>query len=188
MSTLKSTPQLGDFTVFGYSKEDIKSLQQRVSGRLGVAPRVLDFRAAGAMFFYTSYGEVAEGDESLALKLGFLRSAGMSPLSAKQMLDRHIVKPDAIDSGMMRGNALVACLGKKDRSFSVYKTLLGVPQLYFAQLDGGIICSDRLKCMVRLLDRVEINEDIIPMHFLFRSTPGDLTYYRQIRRDRKSVV
>ena len=125
---------------------------------------------------------MAENDESCVLKLGFLRSPVRTALSAQQLLEQQIVKPDAIDSGRLRGNALVACLGKKEISFSVYKTLLGVPQLYYAPIDGGFICSDRLKCIVHLLDRVDLNEDIIPLHFLFRSTPGDLTYYRQIRR------
>lgn len=125
---------------------------------------------------------MAEDDESFVLKLGFLRSTEMTALSAKQLLEQHFVRPNAIESGRLRGNALVACLGKKENSFSVYQTLLGVPQLYYAEINGGFVCSDRLKCIVQLLDRVDFNEDIVPMHFLFRSTPGDLTYYRQIRR------
>lgn len=172
----------GDFTIFGCTQNPAIFLQHQVPVRLGVAPRIFQPGPLHALFFYTTYGEVAEDDESLVLKLGFLRSLERTAISAQQLLEQGFAKPDAIDSGRLRGNALMACLGKKEISFSVYKTLLGVPQLYYAPIDGGFICSDRLKCIVHLLDRVDLNEDIIPLHFLFRSTPGDLTYYRQIRR------
>jgi asparagine synthetase B (glutamine-hydrolysing) len=179
---MDNTSQIGDFTIFGFTKEPNGYMQRRVSEGLGVTPRVFNFNDIGSLFFYTTYGEVAESEDALALKLGFLRSPEMNSLSAQQLLEDHFVKPGAIDSGQLRGNALVACLGKKECSFSVFKTLLSVPQLYFSQVDGGVICSDRLKCIIRLVDRIELNEDIIPMHFLFRSVPGDLTYYRDIRR------
>ena len=172
----------GDFTIFGFTQNPVGFLQRHVPDRLEITPRALYLGKYGAFFFHTTYGEVAENDEFVVLKLGFLRSPKMTALSAHQLLGQHLVKPDVIDSGRLRGNALVICMGKKEGSFSAYKTLLGMPQLFYAEIDGGLICSDRLKCIVQLLDRLDLDEDIIPMHFLFRSTPGDLTYYRQIRR------
>jgi asparagine synthetase B (glutamine-hydrolysing) len=172
----------GDFTVFGFSKDPNGFLKHRLPSRLGINPRIIDFGTAGQIFFYTTYGEVAETEQAIAIKLGFLRSPNKSPLSAKQLLQSQVVEPGYINNDEMRGNALVACLGKSELMFSVYKTILGVPQLYYFESDHEIICSDRLKVIVALLDHVELNEDIVPMHFLFRSTPGDLTYYRQIRR------
>ena len=179
---MNNAPQIGDFTIFGFTQNPEGFLQRQVPDRLGVTPRSFEFGSSGAFFFHTTYGEVAEGEEALVLKLGFLRSPEGTALSAQQMLEQRIVQPNAIDNERMRGNALVVCLGKKEKSFSAFKTLLGVPQLYYTQVEGGMICSDRLRCIVQLLDQVDLNEDLIPMHYLFRSTPGDLTYYRQIRR------
>ena len=182
MSTIKPDNPLGDFTVFGFTSDPGLFLKHSLPMRLGIKPRTIDCGDAGQIFFYSTYGDVAETDQAIAIKLGFVRSHNKSPLSAKQLLEEKIVEPRTIDSGRMRGNALVACLGKNECSLSAYKTLLAVPQLYYAQIDGGIICSDRLLCIVRLLDKPELDEDLIPMYFLFRSIVGDLTYYRQIRR------
>jgi len=173
---------IGDFTVFGFINDSDSFLKHRLPSHLGINPRTINFGDAGQMFFYTTYGDIAETDEAIAIKLGFIRSLTHCPLSAQQLLAEKVVDPKSIDSGRIRGNALVACLGKNECSISAYKTLLGVPQLYYAHIDSGIICSDRLLCIVRLLDKPELDEDLIPMHFLFRSTPGDLTYYRHIRR------
>ncbi len=142
---------------------------------------MVEIGASSNLFFYSSYGEVAETEQAVAIKLGFIRSSG-STLTAKQLLSEKIMDPGSIDTGRISGNGLIACLSKSDLIFSSYKTILGVPQLYYAILDHEIICSDRLKCIVKLMNRVELNEEMVPMHFLFRSTPGDLTYYRQIKR------
>lgn len=182
MSTIKPNLPFGDFSVFGFTSDPDTLLKRDLPLRLGINPRTIDFGTAGQLFFYTTYGDIAETDQAIAIKLGFLRSLEMSPLSASDLLKQQIVGLGTIDSGRVHGNAMVATIGKKECCFSAYKTLLGVPQLYYAQVDGSVICSDRLRCIVSLLDRVDLNEDIIPMHFLFRSTPGELTYYRQIRR------
>ena len=180
--TVKKVLQIGDFTVFGFSKVPVDLLNHRLSDRLGILPRTIDFGTAGQLFFYTSYGDVAETEHAIALKLGFLRSLEKKTLSSREMLNQRIVGPGFVESGLLRGNALVVCLSKTEPLLSAYKTILGVPQLYYSISESGIICSDRLKCIVELLDHVELNEDVVPMHFLFRSIPGDLTYYRQIIR------
>ena len=142
---------------------------------------MVEIGASSNLFFYSSYGEVAETEQAVAIKLGFIRSSG-STLSAKQLLSEKKMDPGSIDTGRISGNGLIVCLSKTDLIFSSYKTILGVPQLYYAIFDHGIICSDRLMCVVKLINRIELNEEMIPMYFLFRSTPGDFTYYRQIKR------
>ena len=179
---MDQTSQIGDFTIFGYSPDPKSFLQEIKQSHLGIIPKMLDFCSAGSLFFHSTYGDIAETDEAVCIKLGFLHGLDISPLSAEKLLLQGNIRPGFYNFNNVRGNALVVCLGKKILSISAFKTLLGVPQLYYAQVNGGIICSDRLRCIVRLLDHVELNEEIIPMHFLFRSTPGELTYYRQIRR------
>ena len=77
MLTDAYTSQFGDFTVFGFTRNP-GSMIQRLSARLGIAPRTIDFGSLGQFFFYTSYGDVAESEEALVLKLGFLRSTTKS--------------------------------------------------------------------------------------------------------------
>lgn len=173
---------IGDFSIFGYTKNFEGSLKRRINDKLGILPRTISLGNAWEFFLHTTYGDMGETNDAIAIKLGFLRSVDKCPMTAQSLLATRLVGPGFIHSNEICGNGLIICLGKSDAKFAAFKTLLGVPQLYYAQLDEGIICSDRLKCIVQLLDRVELNEDIIPMHYLFRSTPGDLTYYRQIKR------
>jgi len=182
MSASKQPDPSGDFTLFGFVRNSEPLLRELCPARLGITPVAIPFGSSGTLFFYTSYGEVAESEEALVLKLGFLRALGGEPLSAQQLLEQELVKPDGIEQHAFRGNALIAAFSKKAPLFSGLKTLIAVPQLYYAVSEKGILCSDRLRCLVALLDTVAFNEDVLPMHFLFRSTPGTFTYFRGVER------
>ena len=172
----------GDFTVFGFTGRGGSFSQHTLPARLGVVPRVLDFDSAGQLFFYTSYGDVAETEEVIALKLGLLHSPDGDSISAQESLDQGLVNPRSVEADRLRGNALVACFSKTDPEFSVYKTLLSVPQMYFTHLDGGMLCADGPKPLLALIDRVAVNEKVLPQHFLFRYAIGRHTYFDGIQR------
>ena len=181
MSTLRSNLSLGDFTVFGFTR-DPNFLKQRLPVRLGITPRTIQIGSMGQFFFYTSYGDVAESEEGLVLKLGFLRSNTKSALTARQLLEQKLVEPRSIDSDAFSGNALVVGLSKTEPVFSVFKTLLAVPQLYYSVSEDGILCSDVLRCIISLIPRCELNEAIMPQHYLFRSVHGSSTYFHGVER------
>jgi asparagine synthetase B (glutamine-hydrolysing) len=174
--------QQGDFTIFGFTQNPAGFLYHKLKRRLGIIPRVIDWGKAGRFFLYTSYGDVAEAETAIALKLGFVRSLMKSPLSAQQLLDQRVVTPQSIDHTSFRGNGLVACFSRTEAQFAVFKNLMSLPQLYYWVYGDEMIGSDNLRCLVRLLDRVELNENIVPFHFLFRHAPGTLTYFQNVRR------
>jgi asparagine synthetase B (glutamine-hydrolysing) len=176
------TNSFGDFTIFGFTRHPETFLQHRLPDRLGIAARVIDFGPNGHFFFYTSYGDVTETEEVIALKLGLLHSPQGDPISARQLLGQKLISPRFVNASSLRGNALVACFSKISPEFSVYKTLLSVPQLYFSRLDGGVLCTDGPKPHIALLDRVTVNEEAIPQHFLFRYVLGRHTYFDGINR------
>lgn len=180
MST--GTIQLGDFVIFGFTKDLEGFLKHRLPARLGITPRTIDFGTAGHFFFYTSYGDVAESEEAIALKLGSVRSLTMSPLSTQQLLDQKIIQSHLIDNDTFRGNALVACFSKTKPCFSVYQTIMATPPIYYSRLDEGILCATDLRCLLALLEQIDLNEDAVPMHFLFAFPIGPLTYFRDIWR------
>jgi hypothetical protein len=172
----------GDFTVYGFTRRAGSFLQHVLPTRLGVVPRVIDFGSAGHFFFYTSYGEVAETEEVIALKLGLLHSPEGDPISTQELLDQELISSRYVNADKLRGNALVACFSKTSPEFSVHKTLLSVPQMYFAQVDGGMLCADGPKPLLALLDGVVVNEKVLPQHFLFRYAIGRHTYFDGIQR------
>jgi hypothetical protein len=182
MVTDTGVVRLGAFTVFGLVHNREQFLKHKLPDRLGIVPRTIDFGPAGCFFLYTSYGDIAETDEMIALKLGFIRTPARSPLSAQRLLDQKVVSPESIDVHALRGNAVVACFSKTEARFSVFRTLFSGPPLYYSVSDDGILCSDQLRCLVELLDRLELDEAAIPQHFLLLGTLGSQTYYRHVRR------
>lgn len=182
MTMKNSITSFGDFTVYGFTRRPGSFSQHRLPARLGVVPRVIDFGSAGHFFFYTSYGDVGETEEVISLKLGLLHSPGGDSISAQELLDQGLISPRSVNADKLRGNALVACFSKTSPEFSVYKTLLSVPQMYFTQLDEGMLCADGPKPLLALLDRVAVNEKVLPQHFLFRYAIGRHTYFDGIQR------
>lgn len=175
------TPQLGDFTIFGFTR-DLGFVKNRLSIQLGITPKTIQIGSLGQFFFYTSSGEVAETAEAVVLKIGFLRSTAKSPLNACQLLEQKLVEPGSIQSDAFSGNGLVVGISKTEPVLSVFQTLMALPQLYYSISEDGIICSDVLRCVVRLIPRCELDETILPQHFLFRSVHGSLTYFRGVER------
>jgi len=171
----------GDFTVFGFTR-DPNFINQRLSVQFEITPQIIDIGSFGQFFFYTSYGDVAESEEALVLKLGFLRSKTKSALNARQLLEQKLVSPHSIDSDGFSGNGLVVALSKTEPVFSAFQTLLGMPQLHYSILDDGIICSDIFRCIVSLIPHRELNDKILPQHFLFQNVYGPSTYIRNITR------
>ena len=118
----------------------------------------------------------------MVLKLGFLRSTTKSALNAHQLLEQKLVEPRSIDVDAFSGNGLVVGFSKTEPVFSAFQTLMSVPQLYYSVSSEGILCSDVLRCIVSLLPQRELNEAILPQHFLFRSVYGSSTYFRGVKR------
>jgi asparagine synthetase B (glutamine-hydrolysing) len=181
---MRNNPEarLGDFTVFGFTKDPDVFLQHELPARLGISPRTIDFGQAGHFFFYTSYGDVAETNKAIVLKLGLVHSSQGSPLSAQELLDRGLVSPGQIKANELRGNSLIACFSKTVPEFSVYKTLLSMPQLYYSTHSQALLCTDGPRPHLALLDRVEASEEAMVQHFLFRYALGTHTYFRDIHR------
>lgn len=176
------TSPLGDFTIFGFTRQPERFLQQTLVGHWGLTPRLIDFGPAGHFFFYTTYGQVAETEELIGLKLGLARSEQKSPLSAQQILEQGLLTPQSVRDEAVRGNALVACFSKTAPRFSVYKTLLSLPQLFYSTLNGDLICTDTPQSHAALLGQVEVSEEAIPHHFLFRYTLGQVSYFKDVFR------
>ena len=174
---------IGDFSIFGFT-ENLSILEQcKLFDRVDITTRVIDVGQSGHFFLCTTYGEVAETDQAVVLKLGLLHSSERSSISAQQLLDMELVSPQTVKADMLRGNALIVCFSKTSPEFCVYKTLLSMPQLYFSKLgEGGILCADGVKPLLALTNEVEINEEALVQHFLFRYVLGRYTFFKGIER------
>lgn len=67
---------------------------------------MIDFGERGRFFLHTSYGDIAETDDVIALELGLLHSLTGSPLSAQQLLDHDLVSSSENKADRLRRNSL----------------------------------------------------------------------------------
>ncbi|MEM7349061.1 MAG: asparagine synthase-related protein, partial [Chloroflexota bacterium] len=176
-----SANQFGDFALFGLSRDFAATLAPKLA-QWGIVPQTVDFGEQGTLFAYTTYGDFIENESLFALKLGFARTPGLTPLSTEQLVTQRILSPSHINQEGVRGNALLACLNKEKPELSIYQTLLATPQLYYTAINGDIICSSNQRVLVNLLDSPTLNEDVLPSHFLFQLAPGSLTYFQNVHR------
>lgn len=169
----------GDYTVWGVTRNP-RFLQQTLPERLGIQPRIFDWGRFGHFFFYTTYADLTETEEALALKVGFVRRPSSQPLSITELLQQRLIGPGQIETNALRGNALLAYFSKREAHLATFKTLVSTPQLYYTVTDHGFICADALRFVTALVDHLELNEAAVPAHFLFRFMHGSQTYYRNI--------
>ena len=182
MATDAAAGHLSACTIFGFTAMPGRLVKRKLTDCLGIVPRTIDLGRSNTFLLYTSRGDVAETENALALKLGLARTPDRSPLSAQQLLDRRFVSPQCIDPHAFRGNALVASFSKAEPRFSLFRTFLAGPPLYYCVDDDGILCSDRLRCLIELLDRLELDEAAVPEHFCTLGTHGSRTYFRNVHR------
>ncbi|MBN1486667.1 MAG: hypothetical protein JW981_03430 [Anaerolineae bacterium] len=172
----------GSFSLLYYVKDPLPSLRYRLSRFLNAKPLIIDFGNEGQFFLYTSYGAVAQDNDSIIFKAGFIRSLEKFPLSTDTLLEQKIVTSDGINSDALRGNALLAGISKLSPQFTVFKTLLSQYQFYYWASDGEFIASDNMRCLLSLIPSIEMNEAVLPFHFLFYHMPGSLTYIKHVQR------
>lgn len=172
--------QWGNFALFGFTKKATKLKHQLLA--FGITPKFIDFGTEGHLFLYSSYGDEAESEQAIGLKLGFIRSKTYSPLSVQQLLQQKVLQPDNINHDAIRGNGLLGCFSKSKPEFCVYQTILAPIPLYCITSDWEIICATDIRCLLNFLEHVEINQKTIPMHFLFGFSIGSSTYFHNIWR------
>lgn len=171
----------GDYTIFGYTR-DPAGMQKRLLHQLGINAKTIKFGEQGEFFYFSTYGDVAETQEAVVLKLGFIRSKTKSAMSAEKLLAQKLVGPERIETDQISGNGLVIGINKQAPGFVAFQTLMAVPQLYYSEWKEGIVCSDVLSCLLRIIPVCELDESVIPQHFLFRSIYGPSTYFHGVKR------
>jgi asparagine synthetase B (glutamine-hydrolysing) len=171
-----------NFSIWGYTEEPEKWLQHRLPNRLGIRPVEVKINQSSSSFYYSNYGDIYQDERAVVIKLGFLRTPDQALIRARNLLTDDLIGDHYVRNDRIVGNGLSIYISKTEPNQTSHKTILAVPQVYFFQSQNDLICSDRLSVLADLIDDIQLDVDIIPLHFLFRSIPADRTYYQQIRR------
>lgn len=177
---MNNTIEWGNFSLFGFIKKNTSVKRQLLQS--GITPQFVNFGTEGQLFLYSSYGDIAESEEAIGLKLGFIRSKTHSPLSTQQLLEQKSLQPNHVDHHALCGNALLICFSKVKPEFCAYQTIMAPIPLYCFTSEQEIICTTDIRRLLNLLEHVELSQKAIPMHFLFGFSIGSSTYFRNIWR------
>ncbi len=172
----------GYFSVFGIVPKNREWISNYFSEKIGIKPSVITYPDNQSLFFYTNHGDLAETPEAISLKFGFARSMSRQVLTSRDILEQRLVTPDKVQSDRLTGNFLQITISKLEPKLSAYLSLFGTPQLFYTRWEGGILFSTNTPLMVNILQKVEVDEETIPILFLFRKLPGPRTFYRNIYR------
>jgi len=136
----------------------------------------------GTVFLLTNHADVAQSEEMIVLNLGFTRSPSFEHLSARHLLEQGLVSPQHVDHEAICGNVLVTCISQKQPSFCMYQNLTTTSQIHYWEERETILFSDTLRMLVPLVSSLELNQEAVPRHFLFRCVPGKMTYFKGVHK------
>lgn len=176
-------PRIGTplFSLFGVTPRNQEWLAAQITSRLGVAPAVVHYPNGECGFYYTTHGEIQETGESACLKLGFLRSPDGAPLTVDAALERRLNAGD-LAGGAISGNGYLVRFHKLEPRLAIFMTFMATAQVYYAPWEGGVLFCTDLRVLLRLIGGVELNEEALPLHLMFRVLPGPMTYFRKVSR------
>ncbi len=172
---------LGLFSLFGITPRNREWIAGHMSHRLGISPTVIPYSNGGSCFYYSTHGEVQETDESVYLKLGFLRSPDGAPLTIDANSERTL-NPRDYQNGSISGNGYLIRFHRLEPRFAIFMTFMATSQVYYVPWEGGVLCSTDLRVLLRLTDGIGVNEEAVPLHLMFRILPGPMTYFKDVSR------
>lgn len=176
-------PTLLPFMVCGMfrSPKAVSLFEQKVNC-LGISMQTVPLDGSGAVLFsIPPYADIASNYDMLGVKLGYIHE-GEKHLSMSDVLFRGLATPFEVQHQSVHGNGILICFSKREPHLCAYKTLLAVPGLYYCASEEGVIITNNLGVMVRLIDKPELNPYALPLHFLYRSMPGPQTYISNVIR------
>ncbi len=179
---LLEIPAIGSFTVFGVTKRPVRLIGNTGLGEAETTALAIPLGGEYHLFLRTPASNLVKTNGVIALKLGFIRSPSGEILSPADLLAQRVATPQLIDCEEVEGDAVIGCFHLQEPRFSLFRTLLGVPDLYYWAADGEILCSDNLKALIALLPTPQLDPKVLPMHFLYRFVGGHKTYVENVHR------
>lgn len=144
--------------------------------------RRIDYGERGALLVARAGGDEAESATTLLLTVGALRRPDGTWRSAAELLALGAAGEHEIDLSPFTGSALVLAVDRRAPRLHAAMTWVAMHPLYWAQTAAGFAAATEPGLLLPLLDRVELDEQAVPAHFLLRYVAGERTYYRGVRK------
>jgi asparagine synthetase B (glutamine-hydrolysing) len=170
------------FVILGWTKTMLPPKLSKLAQENGLDYFSWGYGRYGTLFLLNSHPDIACTDEAVVVRLGFARSKSFEPLCAHDLLARQLVSPHGVDHTAIHGKPLVLWVSQRKPAFWVYQSLVSTSQIYYWRADDWTICTDTLRHLAAAIDPLELNPDAVPQHLLYRTVPGDMTYFKDVHK------
>lgn len=139
-----------------------------------------DYQRAGRLFLLNIHPDITRTDNYIVINAGFARSPSQEHLSSSDLAGANYISTDGINYGSIHGNPLILALDLHKPNFWIYQSLPSITQMYYWRDSETILCSDTMRLIAAFVDPLEIDPDAIPMHLMYRTAPGPMTYIKNV--------
>ena len=139
-----------------------------------------DYQRAGRLFLINTHPDITKTEKHIVINAGFARSPSQEPLSSADLAGPTYITPDGINYRSIHGNPFILTMDLHKPVFWIYQGLASITQLYFWNDKDTILCSDTMRLMTAFVDPLEMDPDAIPMHLMYRTAPGPMTYIKDV--------
>ncbi len=149
---------------------------------IGETARRLQYPEGGCAFYtLPPLVDKAETDDLVCLKMG-LAHDGERALSSQDLIRLGWVTPEGIRASALQGSPLIVCLNKRSPQAFIYRGLFAIAAAHFWSGVRSLLLTDNLRLMAAYLPHPQLNEAILPQHFLFRASFDSNTPIRGVTR------
>jgi len=160
------------YFVFGCIKEpaprDLNKKIQSLSQHITITP-------IGEYGFYIYslpfYAQRAETEEMVWIKLGHFHDSEKI-LSMGDIIAQGRVDPSGIKINNLEGDGVLLGFNKYRPEFYLYRSLLSASAMYYLPGDEYFIAADNLRLLSDFHPKVELNDDAVVQHFIYRQLNG----------------
>ncbi|MFN2233617.1 MAG: asparagine synthase-related protein, partial [Anaerolineales bacterium] len=180
MSLYKVERIISSFFVLGFIKELAAPSFERKIDSLGV--EINKFRVENfGYFFFTApfYVDVAESGDMVWIKIGFTHD-GEKLLTTGDLLKNGWLNFEGVEYDRFQGSVTLIGFKKHLPNCMISSNILSTSIINYFHQQESFLVTDNLRLMASLIQNPILNEEILPMHLLYRAVYGRSTYLKDV--------
>jgi hypothetical protein len=172
-------PPIKHFTVFGVTAKPVEFAAESAPNRVALSH---SFGDQQKLFIQTRADNIIETQGTVLLKLGHIYDSSGQFLSAQDLVSQSLISADGIVHESILGDGIVIYFDLQNARITIYRALHSVPEIYYRASNDEFFGSDNLGCLAKLLPEAQLDEEVVPLHFMYRLVCGEKTYLQGVRR------
>ena len=162
--------------MLGFLKEPAVPNFERKIDDLGAKVKKFHVEDSGYFFFTAPfYVDVAENGDMVWIKIGYAHD-DEKLLTAYDLLNNGWLRFEGVEYDRFQGSVTLIGFSKHLPICVISSNILSTSIINYFHNQDSFLVTDNLRFMANLIQNPHLNEDILPMHLLYRAVYGRSTY------------